>query len=117
MYDELLNEDELYSKLLDIIGTKVELGRLREYSAYISGARAAIQKFSELFPDLFQGKGKDAPYNRALLTLVLSSKRNTDLFLRGEQTSYRNFVKDKKGKIVSCEAFFFKETIQFKEIK
>lgn len=83
----------------------VDLRRVQQYSAYLQGARAAIEAVVKRFPQITNGK--DAPYNKAIIELVLSSKRNMDLFLTGEyEIRFRNHKNDRKGKCIECEAYF-----------
>lgn len=92
----------------------VKMGMLVRYSAYLQGARRMAQTLAERFPQMFGGK--DGVYTKAEMMLVLSSLRATDLFLSGEcEVRYRGHVRDRKGKLVECEAYF--ADTEGKEIK
>ena len=74
----------------------IDLRRVKQYSAYLKGAMAATEAFVKCFPQIT--KGKDAPYNKAIIELALSSKRNIDLFLTGEyEIRFRNHKNDSRG--------------------
>lgn len=92
----------------------VDLRQLKEYAAYMQGARKAILKVEEMFPQLFGGK--NAVRNKALFSLVTSSLKATDLFLNQVtignaevMIGFENIQKNKSGKIVSADAYFFSE--------
>ena len=51
--------------------------------------------------------GKDSKvYHDAIVRLILENLDNTQKFLMKNPIGYRNHVRDKKGKLVSCEAYF-----------
>ena len=63
-------------------------------------------------------KGKDAPYNKAIIELAISSKRNMDLFLTGEyEIRFRNHKNDRRGKCIECEAYFARLTTTIEEVR
>ena len=105
-----VNDCEVIRQMAATLDISVDIRKVQQYSAYMQGARKALIAFSEQFPGIF--KGKDAAYNRALLRLVTSSLRNTDLYLTGEdEIHFRNSERDKKGKCVKCEAYFSRQVI------
>lgn len=106
---------ELLSKICQCCDVDINLRDVFQYSAYTRGAVDAILMMQRMFPAL-TGGGKDKPYNEAVLRLITSSKRNAYLFLMETQMSFRNFVKNKKGKLLSCEAYFCKEVVRREEI-
>lgn len=94
----------------------VDLRRVQQYSAYLQGARAATEAVVKCFPQIT--KGKDAPYNKAIIELALSSKRNMDLFLTGEyEIRFRNHKNDRKGKCIECEAYFARAITTIEEVR
>ena len=95
--------------------TQIDLRRVQQYSAYLQGARAATEAFVKCFPQIT--KGKDAPYNKAIIELALSSKRNMDLFLTGEyEIRFRNHKNDRRGNCIECEAYFLRLTTTIEEV-
>ena len=96
--------------------TQIDLRRVQQYSAYLQGAMAATEAFVKCFPQIT--KGKDAPYNKAIIELALSSKRNMDLFLTGEyEIRFRNHKNDRRGKCIECEAYFARLTTTIEEVR
>lgn len=95
---------------------EVDLRRVQQYSAYLQGARAATEAVVKCFSQIT--KGKDAPYNKAIIELALSSKRNMDLFLTGEyEIRFRNHKNDRKGKCIECEAYFARPITTIEEVR
>lgn len=96
--------------------TQIDLRRVQQYSAYLQGALAATEAIVKCFPQIT--KGKDAPYNKAIIELALSSKRNMDLFLNGEyEIRFRNHKNDRRGKCIECEAYFARLTTTIEEVR
>ena len=78
---------------------------LHEWSEYISGARASADKLIEEYIKRKYSKS-DKPYIEAELRYIMESKDNMWRWLMGGKVfHYRNHVHDKKGKVVSCEAY------------
>lgn len=51
--------------------------------------------------------GKDSKvYHEAIVRLILSSLDNTQKFMMRKQIGYMNHQRDKKGKLVRCDAYF-----------
>lgn len=114
MIDDI-SKDELLRKLssMDI---KIDLRRLQDYSAYLQGARKAVMLMQKQFPEL--SKGKEAVYNKAILSLITNSLRNTDLWLSEEyEIRFRNHKRNKKDKLLSCEAYFGTVMSYIQEVK
>ena len=114
MIDDI-SKDELLRKLssMDI---KIDLRRLQDYSAYLQGARKAVMLMQKQFPEL--SKGKEAVYNKAILSLITNSLRNTDLWLSEEyEIRFRNHKRNKKDKLLSCEAYFCTVMSYIQEVK
>ena len=94
----------------------IDLRRVQQYSAYIQGARAATEAFVKCFPQIT--KGKDAPYNKAIIELTLSSKRNMNLFLTSEyEIRFHNHKNHPRGKCIECEAYFARLTTTIEEVR
>lgn len=49
---------------------------------------------------------EDKVYTRAMVELLRSDLRNVENYLLGTQIGFRKHVRNKKGKLVSCEAYF-----------
>lgn len=49
---------------------------------------------------------EDKVYTKAMVELLRSDLRNVHEYLLGTNIGFRNHVRDKKGKLVSCEAYF-----------
>lgn len=114
MIDDI-SKDELLRKLASM-DIKIDLHRLQEYSAYLQGARKAVMLMQKQFPEL--SKGKDAVYNKAALSLITDSLRNTDLWLSEEyEIRFRNHKRNKKDKLLSCEAYFGIAMSYIQEVK
>ena len=94
----------------------IDLRRVQQYSAYLQGAMDATEAFVKCFPPIT--KGKDAPYNKAVIELTLSSKRDMDLFLTGEyEIRFRNHNNDRRGKCIECEAYFSRLRTTIEEVR
>ena len=85
---------------------RYEATNLRQFSDYTSGARAALIKFIDEYMGVRTSKA-DKPYVQAELDFILASKDNMWQWLsrRCSDFHYRNHKKDKKGNLVSCEAY------------
>lgn len=114
MIDDI-SKDDLLRKLASM-DIKIDLRRLQEYSAYLQGARKAVTLMQKQFPEL--SKGKDVVYNKAALSLITDSLRNTDLWLSEVyEMRFRNHKRNKKGKLLSCEAYFSTIVSYIQEVK
>lgn len=114
MIDDI-SKDDLLRKLASM-DIKIDLRRLQEYSAYLQGARKAVMLIQNQFPEL--SKGKEAVYNKAILSLITNSLRNTDLWLSEEyEIRFRNHKRNKKDKLLSCEAYFGTVMSYIQEVK
>lgn len=93
-------EIELAERMAD----KVSLQKVMHYAAYYSGARAAILKLVDeqqvRIPD------QEKVYDNAFFKLITTSLDNTRRFMDGQQIRYRNHERNKRGKLVKCEAYF-----------
>lgn len=107
---------EIIRKVSTSDNMQIDLRRVQQYSAYLQGAMAATEAFVKCFPQITEGK--DAPYNKAIIELALSSKRNIDLFLSGEyEIRFRNHKNDRRGKCIECEAYFARLTTTIEEVR
>ena len=106
---------EVIRQVATASNTPIDLRRVQQYSAYLQGARAATEAIVKRFPQIT--KGKDAPYNKAIIDLTLSSKRNMDLFLTVYEIRFRNHKNDRRGKCIECEAYFARLTTTIEEVR
>ena len=82
---------------------------LHEWSERMQGAREMLIKLYEddkIILPLGLKRAEDNVYTRAIVTLIMSDLRNVQEYLLGTNIGFRNHVRDKKGKLVSCEAYF-----------
>ena len=85
---------------------------LYEWSWKMQGAREmllaiidSVNKSKGRF--LLDSDGKDSKvYHDAIVRLILDNLDNTQKFLMKNPIGYRNHVRDKKGKLIGCEAYF-----------
>jgi len=87
------------------------------YGAYYLGALLAAKKVIELIYGE-EWKGMEKPYREATLSLITKDKRSMQLFMEGcYEICYRNHVRDKKGKVKSCEAYFAERRVTYLPIQ
>ena len=82
---------------------------LHEWSERMQGAREMLIKLYEddkMILPLGVKRSEDRVYTKAILTLLASDLKNIQEYLLGTNIGFRNHVRDKKGKLVSCEAYF-----------
>ena len=82
---------------------------LQEWSERMQGAREMLIKLYEddkMILPLGVKRSEDIVYTKALVNLLASDLRNIQEYLLGTNIGFRNHVRDKKGKLVSCEAYF-----------
>ncbi len=78
------------------------------YGAYYLGALIAAKKIIESYPP--KAKGDDGIYTKAELELITRDKANMQKFLEGcHRIGFRNHVRNAKGKLMSCEAYWCEE--------
>lgn len=85
---------------------------LIEWSYKMQGAREMLQHLRDEHQrgariDLDpapHGEGK--VFTEAIFDLVLKSLDNTDKYLQGRKIGYCNLQRDKKGKLIHCDAYF-----------
>ena len=116
-------EDKIIQQAQDILerrlavetDIKVNLQKLVCYGAYYQGALIVADR---LIPYVMQNyRGDDKAYIKAGLDLITSSKRNMQLWLDGTPIRYRNWVRDKKGKLTKCDAYFVEYRNVIHEVK
>lgn len=116
-------EDKIIAQAQDILerrmavqtDIKINLQNLVHYSAYYQGARKAADALTPFVVRNFRGDEK--VYIKAELDLVVSSLRNIQLWLDGTQIRYRNHERDKKDKLIKCEAYFIERETIIREVK
>ena len=82
---------------------------LHEWSNRMQGAREMLIKLYEddkMILPLGVKRSEDIVYTKAIVNLLAIDLRNVQEYLLGTNIGFRNHVRDKKGKLVSCEAYF-----------
>ena len=82
---------------------------LHEWSNRMQGAREMLIKLYEddkMILPLGLKRSEEMVYTKAIVNLLISDLRNVQEYLIGTNIGFRNHVRDKKGKLVSCEAYF-----------
>jgi hypothetical protein len=111
-------ESDEEKRLALLYEPKVNLRSIMQFSAYMQGARTAVMRYGEWIKQGKRGsKGEERIYLDAEYKLITSDLRHTALWLEGATSIYyRNHVRDKKGKLVSVEAYFGERVTIVKEI-
>ena len=84
---------------------------LHEWSERMQGAREILVKRYEddkMILPLGVKRSEDMVYTKAIVSLLASDLRNVQEYLLGTNIGFRNHIRDKKGKLVSCEAYVVK---------
>lgn len=84
---------------------------LHEWSERMQGEREMLIKLYEndnMILPLGLKRSEDMVYTKAIVNLLISDLRNVQEYLLGTNIGFRNHVRDKKGKLVSCEAYLIK---------
>lgn len=82
---------------------------LHEWSDRMQGAREMLIKlyeYDKMILPLCVKRSEDSVYTKAIVNLLISDLRNIQEYLIGTNIGFRNHVRDKEGKFVSCEAYF-----------
>lgn len=109
-----LVEDDEALRLATTYEVKVSLEKMHHYSAYLQGARTAFMMMHERYK---AKKGEDAVYTDAVFRLITSDLRYTGMFMfGGYDIYYRNHKRDKRGKLVSVEAYFGERVSVLREV-
>ncbi|MBO5627556.1 MAG: hypothetical protein J5965_00575 [Aeriscardovia sp.] len=95
---------------------KINVQRLAMYASYYQGARMIGVKVLEGIQNR-KPKGDDWVYLEAEWRLYTESVRNMQLYMDGYEIRYRNHQRDKKGKLISVEAYFVQRREVVTEIK
>lgn len=75
----------------------------------MQGAREMLIKLYEddnMILPLGLKRSEDMVYTKAIVSLLASDLKNIQEYLLGTNIGFRNHVRDKKGKLISCEAYF-----------
>ena len=82
---------------------------LHEWSNRMQGAREMLIKLYEddkMILPLGVKRSEDIVYTKAIVNLLAIDLMNVQEYLLGTNIGFRNHIRDKKGKLVSCEAYF-----------
>ena len=82
---------------------------LHEWSNRMQGAREMLIKLYEddkMILPLGVKRSEDMVYTKAIVNLLASDLKNVQEYLLGTNIGFRNHIRDKKGKLGSCEAYF-----------
>ena len=82
---------------------------LHEWSNRMQGAREMLVKLYEddkMILPFGEKRSEEMVYTKAIVNLLISDLRNVQEYLIGTNIGFRNHVRDKKGKLISCEAYF-----------
>lgn len=82
---------------------------LHEWSERMQGAREMLIKLYEddkMVLPLGLKRSEDRVYTKAIVNLLASDLMYVQEYLLGTNIGFRNHVRDKKGKLISCEAYF-----------
>ena len=82
---------------------------LHEWSNKMQGAREMLIKLYEddkMILPLGVKRSEDIVYTKAIVNLLAIDLRNVHEYFLGTNIGFRNHVRDKKGKLISCEAYF-----------
>ena len=99
------------NQLTEMIMEKQNNGfeNLHEWSERMQGAREMLIKLYEddkMILPLGVKRSEDRVYTKAIVSLLSSDLKNVQEYFLGTNIGFRNHVRDKKGKLVSCEAYF-----------
>ena len=84
---------------------------LHEWSERMQGAREMLIKLYEndnMILPIGVKRSEDRVYTKAIVNLLAIDLRNIQEYFLGTNIGFRNHVRDKKGKLLSCEAYFIK---------
>ena len=76
------------------------------FNYYQGAINTAVAMRERLFAGGVKPRGEDWVYLDAEYALFTSSQRNMQLWLSGEEVWFRNHKRDKRGKLLSCDAYF-----------
>ena len=82
---------------------------LHEWSNRMQCAREMLVKLYEddnMILPLGVKRSEDRVYTKAIVSWLASDLKNVQEYLLGTNIGFRNHIRDKKGKLTSCEAYF-----------
>ena len=82
---------------------------LHEWSERMQGAREMLIKLYEndnMILPIGVKRSEYRVYTKAIVNLLAIDLRNIQEYFLGTNIGFRNHVRDKKGKLLSCEAYF-----------
>ena len=82
---------------------------LHEWSNRMQGAREMLIKLYEddnMILPVGVKRYEEMVYTKAIVNLLINDLKNVQEYLLGTNIGFRNHVRDKKGKLTSCEAYF-----------
>ena len=82
---------------------------LHIWSNRMQGARELLIKLYEdgdMILPVGVKRSEERVYTKAIVNLLTSDLKNIQEYLLGTNIGFRNHVLDKKGKLISCEAYF-----------
>ena len=82
---------------------------LHEWSERMQGAREMLIKLYEndnMILPIGVKRSEDRVYTKAIVNLLAIDLSNIQEYFLGTNIGFRNHVRDKKGKLLSCEAYF-----------
>ena len=82
---------------------------LHEWSDRMQGAREMLIKLYEndnMILPIGVKRSEDRVYTKAIVNLLAIDLSNIQEYFLGTNIGFRNHVRDKKGKLISCEAYF-----------
>ena len=82
---------------------------LHEWSERMQGAREMLVKLYEedkMILPVGVKRSEYMVYTKAIVNLLASDLMYVQEYLLGTNIGFRNHLRDKKGKLVSCEAYF-----------
>ena len=82
---------------------------LHEWSERMQGAREMLirlYEYDKMILPLGAKRSEYRVYTKAIVNLLASDLKNVQEYLLGTNIGFRNHIRDKKGKLISCEAYF-----------
>lgn len=97
------------------IDMPLNLTNIRQFGAYYGGVLMALVFVRDNVIPMM--KGDDKVYMEATFALATKSKDNARRLLESEyEVHFRNHERDKRGKLIKCEAYYAKRVTTYKEI-
>lgn len=91
---------------------KVNLLNIRDYSAFLQGARRVMCYWSE-----YEHTQDNKAFKDAIVRLITSDLRYMGMFLtESHEMRFKNHQYDKKGKLVKVEAYFAEKVTVYREV-